>query len=297
MDPAMPMNPETVSPFLRLPGELRNSIYNLALTTPFPITDPGVSSHHTSTPPLGLALLRTCHTIYAEASLRPLFALNRFHFTAVTHAHLFLSKLTPANRAFIQDVEVDVRSVHAQYRDWPAYLESNLGEVGKLASLRTDASGLKVLRLNFSAWPTIGLSRAELGQLLRHLVVGVAGLGLERVVLMGASRGETMARRNPWSPVHFVGAEDFGARFDLVSAMGRAVRDERDEKVVRWTRGEGAIELEVVLLSHIRRTNRSWAAPPVTKPMSEAWPRSGSCSWEEYQKRDSESFSSLPSRR
>ncbi|KAF2807433.1 uncharacterized protein BDZ99DRAFT_363361, partial [Mytilinidion resinicola] len=203
-----PMDPQRESPFLRLPGELRNQIYNAALATRSPIIDPGAPSHHTSTPPLCLPLIRTCRAVYAEASLGPLFALNRFHFTAVTHAHLFLSNLTPAHRAFIQDIEVDVRSVHAQPGEWATYLDSSLSGIGKLGSLRTDAPGLKVLRLNFSAWPTIGLSRAELGQLLRQMVTGVAGSGLERLVVMGASRGETMARRDPWSPVHYVGADD-----------------------------------------------------------------------------------------
>jgi len=295
---ALSLNPQTHSPLLCLPGELRNKIYAFALTSLDPITDPSTSSvipsRHNSLPTLGVPLLRTCRRIYNEADARLLYACNRFRFTSVTYTHHFLSSLPPADSTQIQDLEIDVRDVHEQHpgisREWAQYLSWSTGVwAQKLGSLRADAPGVRVLRLNFEAWPRIAVSRRHLWDILRRLLLNVEGL--ERVVVVGRSRGEAMARIEPWSPVHYVGADDLGdeaGKIDLVERMWGTVGKEGNEKVVRWTRGEGVIELEVVLVSHIRRTNRSWVGTPIKKACQDPWPRNGSCSWLECQQRNVE---------
>jgi hypothetical protein len=294
-----PINPQLLSPLLRLPGELRNKIYAFALTTPDPITDPStphiLASKHNSIPPLGVSLLRTCRLVYTEASLRPLYAANRFRFTTVTYTHHFLTALSPALRDQIHDLEIDVRDIHAQNPridgEWTQYLSASADIwAQKIGSLRADTPGLRVLRLNFGAWPRIGVRRRHLWDILRRLVLNLEGLGLERVVLIGASRGAAIAKIEPWSPVHYVGADYVGGeedeRFDLVGKMWEAVGNEGDEKVVRWSRNAGAIELEVVLVSHLRRTNRLWVATPVHKAPADRWPGSGHCNLLECQQRN-----------
>ena len=75
--------------------------------------------------------------------------------------------------------------------------------------------------------------------------------GLERIVIIGASEGQVMARRNPWSPAHYVGAYEIGVN-DLIPRMWKCVEAPDDAKIIRWLRSNGKIHLEVVSRTHLR---------------------------------------------
>jgi hypothetical protein len=95
-------------PFLSLPRELRQEIYihHLAGSGPVILLDREDGDEY-GTPALGVNLLRVCRQIHAEAS-KILYANNRFeiwpHATRTTHK--FLTCLSPANAAALQDVQI-----------------------------------------------------------------------------------------------------------------------------------------------------------------------------------------------
>jgi hypothetical protein len=191
---------------ISLPVEIKHIIFSLCFAGDYPIVDPVAccSNFETKDPlTLGVTLLRTCRRIYVEVDRRPLFAQNVFCFTTACKAKVFLDSLESHHAASIRTLEIDVRKLQSDRPDiapdWVHYLGS---EPGQLSSLRTDAPGLTSLRLNFESWPKIGLRRTELWKLLLRMLSKVEGL--QRVVIVGASKGAAMSRRKPWSPVHYV---------------------------------------------------------------------------------------------
>jgi len=292
---APPKNLQLQSALLSLPAEIKNIIYGLCFTAPSPIIDPSASSEEKSeqeaSRELGVGLLQTCRRIYYEADRRPLFAKNRFYFSTVEHVRGFLDSLGPLNRKYVQDIEIDARGVHSDHpgiaREWLHYLTWGGGNWGKtLSSLRVDSPGLQCLRLNFESWPAVPMFRAELWNLLRSMLLQVQGL--ERVVVIGTSKGPRMASREPWSPVHFVGGDDVGSD-DLVQRMGKAVLGNDNAKVIRWERRDEKIHLEVVTREHLlRHVDPRWPGPCTRKSCTDPWPANGSCTWFAYETRDSE---------
>lgn len=292
---APPENLQLQSRLICLPNEIKHIIFGYCFAAEGPIVDPGVVSSRPvgqPTPFLGLNLLQTCRRVYYEADRRPLFVRNTFRFTTVDRVRSFFASLGPHLRASIQDIEIDARRVHCDHpgiaREWLHYLAWGGGTWAKmLGSLREDAPGLKCLRLNFESWPTIPMFRAELWNLLRSMLLQVEGL--ERVVVIGASKGLAMSTKDPWSPLHFVGGDDVGSD-DLVQRMWRAVRAPNDEsKIIRWGRGNGRLELEVVTRSYLtQQVDRYWAGVHTRKTHKDFWPVDGSCSWFAYQNRNSD---------
>lgn len=142
---------------------------------------------------LGLALLQTCQRLYYESDRRPLFAQNAFRFTTANNAKAFLKIV---DHRQINDLEIDIRRLHADHpslaREWLQYLAWEPEEKAH-SSLRVDAPALKTLRLNFASWPRVPIFRAELWRLLRDMMSRVRDL--ERIVVIGASKGESMSRR------------------------------------------------------------------------------------------------------
>jgi hypothetical protein len=275
----LPAHLQLESRLVSLPAEIKHMITALSFTTTDIIEDPTVSDgqnkkEHTS--PLGLALLQTCQTLYHGTDRRPLFVQNVFRFTTVDNARTFL-KLHPQ----ISDLEIDVRRLHSDRpnltREWLKYLAwESSSDSGTQASLREDAPCLKTLRLNFESWPRIPMFRAELWALLREMAGTVRGL--QRVVVIGASKGSSMAKRLPWSPAHYVGADEVAFN-DLVPRIWKCVAAADDAKIIRWFRYAGRIHLEVVSKSHLPRT--IWPGP--TTQMEE----NGSCDWNGYMKCES----------
>ncbi|KAF1947263.1 hypothetical protein EJ02DRAFT_300936, partial [Clathrospora elynae] len=206
---APPEDLQLQSALAQLPTEIKHIIYGLCFVINVPIIDPSVSSNsgrekRENVSTLGVTLLQTCRRMYHEADLRPLFAQNTFRFTTVDTMQNFLHSLHISYRICIQDMEVDVREVHSDHpgiaREWlPTWIQT-------LGSLRADAVGLRCLRLNFTSWPSIAMFRTELWNLLRKMLSNLEGL--ERIVVVGASKGKGMGQKAPWSPVHFVGGDD-----------------------------------------------------------------------------------------
>jgi hypothetical protein len=165
--------------------------------------------------------------------------------------------------------------------EWVQYLDWN----STSDSLNTDVPNLKTLRLNFESWPRIPMFRTELWSLLREMLSDVRGL--KRIVVVGASKGQAMARRDPWSPAHYVGAEDVELN-DLIPRMSRCVEGSDDAKVIRWVRSDGKLYLEVVSQAHLlKHVDGNWVGLSAPPPSTEPWPVNDSCSLADYEKRKS----------
>jgi hypothetical protein len=290
-----PDNFQLQSPLLRLPIEIKHMIYSYCFAADGPIIDPIPGCNRPAAEPspnLGINLLQTCRRVYHEADRRPIYTQNAFRFTTVDRVRCFFRSLGEPLSASVEDVEIDVRRVHSSHpgiaREWLYYLAWGGGTWARiLGSLREDAPGLKCLRLNFESWPTIPMFRAELWNLLRTMLLQVEGL--QRVVVIGASKGEGMGRREPWSPVHFVGGDDVGSD-DLVQRMWRAVgRNDDPSKVIRWTRSGGRLELEIVAREYLmKEVEAHWTGPCTRKSCTDPWPENGSCTWFQYENRNSD---------
>ncbi|KAF2856541.1 hypothetical protein T440DRAFT_378031, partial [Plenodomus tracheiphilus IPT5] len=200
-----PTNLQLQSPFLQLPAEIQHIICGFAFAANDPIVDPRLSASSSQLdsevhPPLGTALLQTCRRLYHEIDRRPLFAQNVFRFTTVDRMQSFIGQLDTTCK--ILDLEIDFRR-----------LDSDQPEIARewlrvFSSLGKEAPNLECVRLNFTSWPRIPMFRTSLWTFLGNLLSQIEGLGIERVVVIGASKGSGMARRVPWSPLHFVGGDD-----------------------------------------------------------------------------------------
>ena len=287
---APPEHLQLQSPLLCLPSEIKNEIYRYCFQTEESIVDATVGQPRpdNGTPlNLGVSMLQTCRRTYFEADRRPLFSQNRFRFSTIDKACCFFRSLDQCEfyRNSVRDIELDARHIHS---DQPEIAKG--GDWGKLlGSLHEDSPGLKCLRLNFGSWPLIPMFRAALWNLLRNMLVQAEGL--ERVIVIGASRGRGMVAHAPWSPVHFVGGDDVGSD-DLVERMWQVVRGGENnlaDKVVRWERREGKLHLEVVTKSYlVKQVDCNWTGPCTRKSHTDAWPENGSCTWYGYQNRHSE---------
>ncbi|KAF2651235.1 hypothetical protein K491DRAFT_607360 [Lophiostoma macrostomum CBS 122681] len=287
-------NIQDQSPLLRLPNEIKHMIFRYCFATEETIVDAIVGSSRPEGEKaltLGVSLLRTCRRVYHEADRRPLYAQNIFRFTSVDRVRCFFNSLDGTYSTSVHDIEIDARRVHSKHpgiaREWLHYLAWSGGTwANVLESFQADAPHLKCLRLNFESWPFISVSRPELWNFLRTLLMQVEGL--ERIMVIGASKGAGMARREPWSPVHFVGGDDVGSD-DLVQRMWAAVGKPGDSsKIIRWSRGHGKIQLEVVSVPYLTsKVDKSWNGPTARKSQTEAWPENGSCTWKAYTHRHS----------
>ncbi|KAF2727354.1 hypothetical protein EJ04DRAFT_416387, partial [Polyplosphaeria fusca] len=278
-------NDQFQSPLVRLPAEIKNEIYAYCFAAEAPIVDPitqGTQPGGQVALNMGIALLQTCRSVYWEVDRRPLFARNTFRFTCVDRVRTFLKSLPQEYRSLVHDIEIDARRLKSDSpgiaREWLHYLAWGGGTWARiLGSLREDAQGLECLRLNFESWPSIPMFRIELWNLLRSMLVHVRELS--RIIVIGASKGAGMAKREPWSPVHFVGADDVGSD-DLVQRMWRVVGEERgddEDKVIRWNRGNGKLYLEVVKRKYlVKEVDQDWAGPSTRKSHTDPWPENGS---------------------
>jgi hypothetical protein len=196
----------------------------------------------------------------------------------------FLQALNEPCRPSVHDVGINIRMVHSDRiaHEWLQYLAWGDGlSRSTLKTLKTDTPNLKTLRLNFESWPKIPMFRTELWCFLRHMLANVRGL--ERIVIIGASKGQGMARRDPWSPAHFVGADDVKCN-DLIPRMWECVDAPADAKAIRWVRKDGRLYLEVVSEIHLlRNLNLSLRGHSVQKPHDQPWPANGHCSLAEYE--------------
>lgn len=146
-------------PFLRLPPELRNRIYDLALCTPgeiYPVgcecyvvcsDEPGAAAEKLS---ININLLQTCKMIHAEGSAL-LYGANRFLFGAAGVSNLsglypFLVRIGRSNRLQLRHLTISIPKL-TRFA-WEKHISGAqvLGESFDLLSL---GHGLRVLELQF----------------------------------------------------------------------------------------------------------------------------------------------------
>ena len=272
------LDPQNASPFFnQLPGELRNRIYALAMTSHKPVIDPklpctsveglvkatdcGTKQHRV--PALSIQLLRTCKRMYTEISMAPLYGQNVFRFTTCSGANKFLVALRPEYRMLIQDIEIDLRGgavigngiVPSVEHEWIKFLSispedgAELGMPAKTRNLAWAAPNLKTLRLNIEAWkvqePILSIA------LIREMLAGPRNL--ERVVMAGLDGSELLFGSRDrylqrWGPVAFVGVMRFARLAGMVDWLAECVRGEKEEKVVVWEKSGRRIALEIMTI-------------------------------------------------
>lgn len=285
---ASPDNLQLQSSLAQLPAEIKHIICALCLETNQPILDPSArlsvkEENGKADAKLGVGLLRTCRRLYHEVDRRLLFAQNVFRFTTVDRMHTFLDSLDASHRNYIQDLEIDLRKLHA---DQPDIARNWLKAVG---SLQRILPGLRTLRLNFESWPKIPMFRTELWNLLRKMLseISTSDSSLDRIMVIGAGKGSGMARRAPWSPVHFVGGDDVGTD-DLVPRLRSVVQGPDELKMIKWVREHGKLRLEVITLKYLLQwVEPTWPGPTLRRNPTDLWPESGSCTVFNYDNRDS----------
>ncbi|KAH8623879.1 hypothetical protein IG631_21584 [Alternaria alternata] len=279
-----PSNLQPQSALLQLPAEIKHIIFGFCFVAEAPIIDPQIHSSKdrqddTALTTPGAALLQTCRRTYHEIDRRPLFAQNTFRFSNLTGMRTFLHALPLDYRTRIQDIEIDLRELNSDRphiaREWLQY--TALANNEAMGSLRADAVGLRCLRVNLEAWPIIPMFRSELWQFIRSMLSGLESL--DRIVVTGASKGKAMDRKLPWSPVHFVGGDDVGAH-DLLARMNKCVTGNSSDNLVRWTRQEGKLQLEVHSKSSLQSSTAArWAQASGIDGRTETWPPNGVCSF------------------
>ncbi|KAF2831490.1 hypothetical protein CC86DRAFT_402011 [Ophiobolus disseminans] len=141
------------SRLLRLPAELRNRIYELALNQGNIQLFPGIQADSRPEDKPELALLRTCRQILSEAS--PIFySINTFEFEFTFHILRFALSLTEQNRQVIRSIRLQAPSI-----------DSIVGGRGGLDAIHLIPS---LEELHFrghlcgAAWDELGVTRLRL---------------------------------------------------------------------------------------------------------------------------------------
>ena len=300
------MYPQSESPFFsRLPGELRNQIYDLCLIASSPIVDPSIPpsntiyaksmnirSFHHRMPEMGVPLLRTCKRIFREVSPLALYSQNTFRFTSSFCAQRFLTALPKERRALIQDVEVDLREVNemqpsierewVQYLSWAPELDSIWAR--KLGGLRIAAPAIKTLRFNIEGWRFSGTLRSV--SLLQDLFRGLEGL--DRITLTGTDGSDLLFGSKDrylaqWGPVVFVGIMRFAKLAGMVDWMAGCVIGDRENKFVRWSKVSHTVGLEILSLDTFQREAGARGRTIIASPTQDLV--DGCCSLIEYEQR------------
>jgi hypothetical protein len=128
----------TGCPLFMLPRELRDRIWEYALTSPDHLTWPCEHFQHN----LATSLLRTCRTIYRE-SVPALYTKNTFLFTHPSDLNMFISLMDRAHVRQIAHLVLRMRDRDA--RLWTSYLGSTV----PYRSLMHDVRALKSLDIRY----------------------------------------------------------------------------------------------------------------------------------------------------
>jgi hypothetical protein len=291
--------------FDRLPGELRNQIYELAMTASKPIIDPclppsytpyaqamGYRTDHHRVPDLSTQLLRTCKRMYSEIAMSPLYSNNIFRFTTSFSAQRFLSALPERYRQTVQDVEVDLRGVNDAYpaveREWVQYLswepQMNSLWAAKVGSLHLIAPDIKTLRFNIECWKVQETMRSV--ALLKEILKGPRDL--QRVVITGVDGSELLFGSRAqylekWGPVAFVGVMRFARLAGMTDWMADCVEGAKEDKVVTWQKKGNRVSLEIMTTNEYRVQTGKRAIE--LEEIVRYDPLEGGCSLEAYERR------------
>lgn len=253
------MLPQTHSPLFRLPGELRNEIYDLALTPTTPIVNPSWNTNdepqHRPIPSLGVALLRSCRAIYLEANDSVPLKKGDFVFTQVAHIQAFFSRLSLAQASYVHHITIDFRDTASNdmglqseqgsiiAREWIHYFGCTRGAhmlgawCADLSTLRTHLPYLDSLCFDLANWqPKDAGSRVGGWKYLQSLLR--KDRNLDSFTLKGKCLDSSSwaSQPVPWSKgLWFSPAfdKDESALIDLMSQTIRVV-GEKEVVLIEW---------------------------------------------------------------
>ncbi|KAG9841403.1 hypothetical protein KCU98_g6035, partial [Aureobasidium melanogenum] len=265
------MLPQTHSPLFRLPGELRNEIFDLALTPSTPIVDPRwdttIKPEHRQITSLGVALLRTCRAIYLEANDSVPLKKGDFVFTRIAHIQAFFSRLSLAQASHVRHITIDLKdaasgatTLHSEQsaiiaNEWIHYFcctrrAHMLGAwCADLSTLGSDIPYLRSLCFDLTNWqPNHAGSRLAGWKYLQSLLWKTRDL--DSITLKGKCLDSSSwaSQPVPWSLGLW-----FSPAFDkdesaLVDLMGQTVRatGEKEIILITWhTADDGITSLRV----------------------------------------------------
>jgi hypothetical protein len=291
--------PQTHSPLFKLPGELRNRIYELALTPTASIVNPTwdttVKPQHQQIPSMGVALLRTCRAIYLEANDSVSLKKGDFVFTRVAHIQSFFSRLSLAQASHVRHVTIDLREAASGdttlqceqstviANEWIHYFCCTRGAhmlgawCADLSTLKSDIPHLRSLCLDLTNWqPKHAGSRTGGWKYLQTLLRKTRDLDSFTLKGKCLDSSSWSSKPVPWSLGLW-----FSPAFDkdetaLVDLIGQTVRmaGETEARLIEW-HTLGGVALLTVHVDELRNVR------PMTScklPLSQ----DGRMSWESF---------------
>jgi hypothetical protein len=295
----MAVLPQSQSPLFKLPGELRNWIYELALTPSTsivnPTWDPTIKPQHQQIPRMGIALLRTCRAIYLEADDSISLKKGNFVFTRVAHIQSFFARLSLAQASHVRHITIDLREAASGdttlqseqstivANEWIHYFCCTRGAhmmgawCADLSTLKSDIPHLRSLCIDLTNWqPNHAGSRMGGWRYLQKLFRQTRDLDSFTL------RGKCLDSSS-WSsqPVPWSLGVWFSPVFDkdetaLVDLVGQTVRMEGDSeaRLIEWHTLEGVTQLRV----HVDELRNARPLTSCELPLSQ----SGRMSWESF---------------
>lgn len=294
---------ETLSPLIALPGELRNKIYTLSLTSDTPIVNPyfqpSIQPKHVSHNIVGTALIRSCSALYKEIDIAPLYTSNTFIFTRVAHVHAFREHLSRSQMRWIPSITIDIReaafsdpSMYGEHEpsnvianEWLHYLSCRQCRhmpgiwCSRLSTFGEDFPDMKELVVDLTGWqsPFAGLRQSGWGYLQRLLG---ALTGLRSVTIRGfcLPSEHWNPRPAPWclgpwfSPVY---SRDDRSLLQLLEKCVTGAGSQ-EIKVFAWHTNDGVASLSVKLVS-----TRSMGCLQELGPANSV-PAEGMAAWEAF---------------
>ncbi|KEQ59255.1 uncharacterized protein M437DRAFT_78384 [Aureobasidium melanogenum CBS 110374] len=266
------MLPQTRSPLFRLPGELRNEIFDLALTPSTPIVDPKwdttIKPEHGQITTLGIALLRTCRAIYLEANNSVPLQNGDFVFTRVAHIQAFFCRLSLAQASHIRHITIDLKDAASGDRalqseqsatianEWVHYFCCTRGAhmlgawCADLSTLTSDVPYLRSLCFDLTNWqPSHAGSRIGGWRYLQTLLRRTRDLDSITLKSKCLDSSSWTSQPVPWSLGLW-----FSPAFDkdesaLVDLMGQTVRAAGEKEVIsiKWHTADGITSLTVTI--------------------------------------------------
>ncbi|THW26079.1 hypothetical protein D6D19_02764 [Aureobasidium pullulans] len=263
--------PQTNSPLFRLPGELRNWIYDLVITPSAPIVNPSwettTGPKHQQVPSLGVTLLRTCRAVYLEANESTLLRKGDFVFTRIAHIQAFFSRLSLSQRSNVDHITIDLREAASGdpasqseesttiANEWVHYFCCVQGAhmmgawCADLSTLKNDIPHLRSICIDLTTWqPNYAGARVSGWRYLQSLLRSIRGLDF---FTLKGKRLDSSSWRSPpvpWSLGLWVSPAFDKDESALVDLLGHAIREpkENEVKLLEWHVVEGGVTLLTV---------------------------------------------------
>ncbi|KAI4722568.1 hypothetical protein E4T48_01160 [Aureobasidium sp. EXF-10727] len=251
--------PQTHSPLFRLPGELRNWIYDLALTPSTSIINPSWDTidkpDHQQIPSLGVALLRTCRAIYLETNDSLALKKGDFVFTKVAHIQAFFARLSLAQASHVRHITINLREAASRdtapqseqsrtvANEWTHYLCCTQGAhmlgawCANLSTLKSDIPYLRSLCLDLTNWqPDHAGSRVGGWRYLQILLRNIRDLDSFTLKGKCLDSGFWSSQPVPWSLGLWISPAFDKDESALVDMMGQTVRmaGEKEVRLIDW---------------------------------------------------------------